>query len=170
MSFGFIGFVDDYLKLKNFSFKGLPGKVKLSLQCVVTLIFCYLLLVLSEQSNTQLLFPVFKNLLRFRLFLVYFWNASNSWFIKLCKFNRWLDGLAIVPIMIVLSTFPIISYLVGNAIYSNYLNLIYINRVSEIAVFCSAFVGARADFYGLIPQRYLWEILVHYQLERPLGQ
>ena len=70
LSFGFIGFVDDYLKLKNFSFKGLPGKVKLCLQCVVTFIFCYLLLVLSEQSNTQLLFPVFKNLY---LDLGYFW-------------------------------------------------------------------------------------------------
>ena len=147
LSFGFIGFVDDYLKLKNFSFKGLPGKVKLSLQCVVTLIFCYLLLVLSEQSNTQLLFPVFKNLY---LDLGYFWfifgmlvivGSSNS-----VNLTDGLDGLAIVPIMIVLSTFSIISYLVGNAIYSNYLNLIYINGVGEIAVFCAAFVGAGLGF------------------------
>ena len=57
-----------------------------------------------------------------------------------------LDGLAIVPIMIVLSTFSIIAYLVGNTIYSDYLNLIYISGVGEIAVFCAAFIGAGLGF------------------------
>jgi phospho-N-acetylmuramoyl-pentapeptide-transferase len=57
-----------------------------------------------------------------------------------------LDGLAIVPIMIVLSTFSIIAYLVGNAIYSDYLNLTYISGVGEIAVFCAAFIGAGLGF------------------------
>ena len=108
LSFGLIGFLDDYLKLKKFSFKGLSGKIKIIIQSVITLIFCYLLLQFSEQSNTQLLFPIFKNLY---LDLGYFWfifgmlvivGSSNS-----VNLTDGLDGLAIVPIMMVLSTFSI---------------------------------------------------------------
>ena len=147
LSFGLIGFIDDYLKLKNFSFKGLPGKFKIIIQSFVTLIFCYFLLLFSEQSNTLLLFPVFKNLY---LDLGYFWfifgmlvivGSSNS-----VNLTDGLDGLAIVPIMIVLSTFSIIAYLVGNSIYSDYLNLTYISGVGEIAIFCAAFIGAGLGF------------------------
>ncbi|GIS23775.1 MAG: phospho-N-acetylmuramoyl-pentapeptide-transferase [Alphaproteobacteria bacterium] len=147
LSFGLIGFIDDYLKLKKFSFKGLSGKIKIIIQIFITLIFCYLLLLFSEQSNTQLLFPIFKNLY---IDLGYFWfifgmlvivGSSNS-----VNLTDGLDGLAIVPIMIVLSTFSIIAYLVGNIIYSDYLNLTYISGVGEIAVFCAAFIGAGLGF------------------------
>ncbi len=147
LSFGLIGFIDDYLKLKKFSFKGLSGKIKIITQIFITLTFCYFLLVFSKESNTQLLFPIFKNL---SLDLGYFWfifgmlvivGSSNS-----VNLTDGLDGLAIVPIMIVLSTFSIIAYLVGNAIYSDYLNLTYISGVGEIAVFCAAFIGAGLGF------------------------
>ncbi len=147
LSFGLIGFADDYLKLKKYSFKGLSGKIKILTQSIIGLIFCYLLLVFSEESNTQLLFPIFKNL---SLDLGYFWfifgmlvivGSSNS-----VNLTDGLDGLAIVPIMIVLATFSIISYLVGNAIYSNYLNITYISGLGEIAVFCAAFIGAGLGF------------------------
>ena len=147
LSFGLVGFIDDYLKLKNYSFKGLSGKIKIIIQSIVAFIFCYLLLVFSEQSNTQLLFPIFKNLY---LDLGYFWfifgmlvivGSSNS-----VNLTDGLDGLAIVPIMIVLATFSIICYLVGNAIYSDYLNITYISGVGEIAVFCAAFIGAGLGF------------------------
>ena len=147
LSFGLIGFIDDYLKLKNYSFKGLSGKIKIIIQSIVAFIFCYLLLIFSEQSNTQLLFPIFKNLY---LDLGYFWfifcifvivGSSNS-----VNLTDGLDGLAIVPIMIVLATFSIICYLVGNAIYSNYLNITYISGVGEIAIFCAAFIGAGLGF------------------------
>ena len=147
LSFGLVGFIDDYLKLKNYSFKGLSGKIKIIIQSIVAFIFCYLLLVFSEKSNTQLLFPIFKNLY---LDLGYFWfifgmlvivGSSNS-----VNLTDGLDGLAIVPIMIVLATFSIICYLVGNAIYSDYLNITYISGVGEIAVFCAAFIGAGLGF------------------------
>ena len=147
LSFGLIGFIDDYLKLKKFSFKGLSGTIKIITQIFITLTFCYLLLLFSEESNTHLLFPIFKNL---SLDLGYFWfifgilvivGSSNS-----VNLTDGLDGLAIVPIMIVLSTFSIIAYLVGNAIYSDYLNLTYISGVGEVAVFCAAFIGAGLGF------------------------
>ncbi len=147
LTFGLIGFVDDYLKLKNFSFKGLSGKIKIIIQSLVTLIFVCLLLNLSEDSNTLILFPIFKNIF---LDLGYFWlifsmvviiGSSNS-----VNLTDGLDGLAIVPIIIVLSTFSIISYLVGNSIYAQYLSIPYINGVGEIAVFCAAFIGAGLGF------------------------
>ncbi|MAJ24564.1 MAG: phospho-N-acetylmuramoyl-pentapeptide-transferase [Rickettsiales bacterium] len=147
LSFGLIGFADDYLKLKRFSFKGLSGKIKLILQSIVALIFSYFLLEFSKESSTQLLFPIFKNLF---LDLGYFWfiftllvivGSSNS-----VNLTDGLDGLAIVPIIIVLSTFSIISYLVGNAIYAEYLTLKYISGAGEISVFCAAFIGAGLGF------------------------
>ncbi len=147
LSFGLIGFADDYLKLKRFSFKGLSSKIKLILQSIVALIFSYFLLEFSKESSTQLLFPIFKNLF---LDLGYFWfiftllvivGSSNS-----VNLTDGLDGLAIVPIIIVLSTFSIISYLVGNAIYAEYLTLKYISGAGEISVFCAAFIGAGLGF------------------------
>ena len=147
LSFGLIGFADDYMKLKRFSFKGLSGKIKLILQSIVALIFSYFLLEFSKEGSTQLLFPIFKNLF---LDLGYFWfiftllvivGSSNS-----VNLTDGLDGLAIVPIIIVLSTFSIISYLVGNAIYAEYLTLKYISGAGEISVFCAAFIGAGLGF------------------------
>jgi phospho-N-acetylmuramoyl-pentapeptide-transferase len=147
LSFGLIGFTDDYLKLKNFSFKGLSAKIKIIIQIMVTFLFAYLLLRFSKESNTQILFPFFKN---FFLDLGYFWfifsmlvivGSSNS-----VNLTDGLDGLAIVPIMIVLSTFSIIAYLVGNSIYAEYLNMTYIKGVGEITVFCAAFIGAGLGF------------------------
>ena len=57
-----------------------------------------------------------------------------------------LDGLAIGPIIIVLATFAVISYLVGNSIYANYLSLSYVKGIGEISVFCAAFIGAGLGF------------------------
>ena len=57
-----------------------------------------------------------------------------------------LDGLAIVPIIIVTSTLAIISYLVGNSIFSNYLNLNYISGMGEVSIFCASLVGAGLGF------------------------
>ncbi len=147
LGFGIIGFIDDYLKLSKFSYKGLSGKIKILLQSLVSLIFSFLLISLSEESNTYLFFPIFKN---FFIDLSYFWfifslvvivGSSNS-----VNLTDGLDGLAIVPIIIVLSTFSIISYLVGNTIYADYLSVSYIKGVGEISVFCAAFVGAGLGF------------------------
>jgi len=73
--------------------------------------------------------------------LVVIVGSSNS-----VNLTDGLDGLAIVPIIIVLSTFSIISYLVGNTIYADYLSVSYIKGVGEISVFCAAFVGAGLGF------------------------
>ena len=147
LSYGLIGFIDDYLKLSKFSYRGLSGKIKIILQSSIAIIFSFLLLEFSQESNTNLSFPIFKNLF---IDLGYFWfifsmlvivGSSNA-----VNLTDGLDGLAIVPIIIVLSTFSIIAYLVGNAIYADYLSLTYVKGIGEISVFCAAFVGAGLGF------------------------
>ena len=147
LSFGFIGFIDDYLKLSKFSYRGLSGKIKIILQSSIAIIFSFLLLKFSQESNTNLSFPIFKNLF---IDLGYFWFVFSMLVIvgssNAVNLTDGLDGLAIVPIIIVLSTFSIIAYLVGNVIYADYLSLTYIKGIGEISVFCAAFVGAGLGF------------------------
>ena len=147
ISFGIIGFIDDYLKLNKNSIRGLSGKIKILSQSILSLIFSYFLIKFSNDSNTKLLFPIFKSLF---LDLGYFWfifsmlvivGSSNS-----VNLTDGLDGLAIVPIIIVLSTFSIICYLTGNSIYADYLSLPLIKGTGEISIFCAAFVGAGLGF------------------------
>ncbi len=146
-SFGLIGFIDDYIKLNKFSHKGLSGKFKLLLQFVFSLLFLVLLFYFSGQDYTFLTFPIFKNLV---IDIGYFWFISSIVVIvgssNAVNLTDGLDGLAIVPIVIVTATFAIISYLVGNSIFSEYLNINYINGVGEVSIFCSALVGAGLGF------------------------
>ena len=146
-SFGMIGFIDDYIKLSRNSYKGLSSLLKVISQVSIALIFTLVLFTVSEDHNTFLSFPVFKNML---IDLGYFWfifsilvvvGSSNA-----VNLTDGLDGLAIVPIIIVASTFAIISYIVGNSIFSNYLNLSYIEGIGELAIFCAALVGAGLGF------------------------
>ena len=73
----------------------------------------------------------------FKIVIVGSSNAVNS---------DGLDGLAIVPIIIVTSTLAIISYLVGNSIFAEYLNLKFINGMGEVSIFCASLVGAGLGF------------------------
>ncbi len=147
LSFGAIGFVDDYFKLKEFSHKGISGKLKLLLQFIFSLLFTFLLFYYSNQDYTFLTFPIFKELI---INIGYFWfifsmlvivGSSNA-----VNLTDGLDGLAIVPIIIVTSTLAIISYLVGNSIFSEYLNLNYIVGMGEVSIFCASLVGAGLGF------------------------
>ena len=147
LSFGGIGFIDDYLKLSRFSHKGLSGKLKLLLQFIFSFLFSILLFYYSNQDYTFLTFPVFKDLI---INVGYFWfifsmivivGSSNA-----VNLTDGLDGLAIVPIIIVTSTLAIVSYLVGNSIFSNYLNLNYITGMGEVSIFCASLVGAGLGF------------------------
>ena len=78
-----------------------------------------------------------------------------------------LDGLATVPIMLVALSFTFISYVVGNIIFSEYLQIQYIPGVGEIAIFCGAIVGSCLGFlwYNARQQKYLWVTLDPYLLE-----
>lgn len=148
ISFALLGFLDDYTKVSKFNYRGISGKTKLVIQFVVSLIaFAVIKHYATHNYPTTLTFPFLKNLL---LDLGYFYfpfamcviiGSSNA-----VNLTDGLDGLAIGTIAIAVSAFAIISYLVGNVTYANYLQIIYIPQAGEITVICSALIGSSLGF------------------------
>jgi len=148
LCFGTIGFLDDYLKLMKRSPNGLSGRSKLLLElmigCAVAL---WIMDIAHDALATSLAIPFFKNaLIQLGWFFVPFAalvmvGASNA-----VNLTDGLDGLAIVPAMIVAACFALISYLVGNAVFATYLQIHGVPGAGELAVFCGAMVGASLGF------------------------
>ena len=148
VAFGLIGFFDDYAKVSLNNSKGIPGKLKLLLQVVFALVGTIWIVSLTSSSlATSLALPFFKSvLIDLGWFFVVFGilvivGASNA-----VNLTDGLDGLAIGPVMIAASVFAIISYLVGNSIFSDYLQVHYVPGAGELMVFCGALVGAGLGF------------------------
>ena len=146
--FGAIGFIDDYFKLTSKDRKGLKVGTKLIFQfliCSITIFFLYNLF--DYQYIDTLAVPFFKNYL-FDLgvlfpifaFLVII-GTSNS-----VNLTDGLDGLAVVPVIITATCLGLIAYLVGNKIFSEYLNLFFVVGAGELAVLSSALVGSCLGF------------------------
>jgi len=148
VSFGLIGFLDDYRKLTRRSHRGVPGKIKLLLEIVIAVVACVALAAYIHQpfANTVAV-PFFKNaLLDLGWFFVPFGalvivGASNA-----VNLTDGLDGLAIVPTMIAAGCFAFIAYMVGNLNFATYLQLHHIPHADELGVFCGAMVGASLGF------------------------
>ena len=125
--FGVIGFGDDYLKLTRRSAKGLKSRYKFAAQILIALIASvWIMLISPETLASHLAVPFFKTLLLnfgwgFVLISVFVMvGASNA-----VNLTDGLDGLAIVPVMIAAGCFALIAYLVGNTVFSNYLQIHY---------------------------------------------
>lgn len=147
-AYGIIGFLDDYLKVTKQNSKGLRGKLKLVGQFATAALAAWWVQTLAPEAlSTQLAVPFFKNVLidlgwfYVPFAMVVLVGASNA-----VNLTDGLDGLVIVPIMIAAGCFAFISYLVGNAVYANYLQLHAVPGAGELAVFCSALVGASLGF------------------------
>lgn len=148
LSYGFLGFMDDYLKVIKKNPKGVSGKSKLLAQLVVGIAACLAIKYYADpQYATKLTFPFFKHLL---LDLGYFYipfaaiviiGSSNA-----VNLTDGLDGLAIVPIVIAAGCFGIISYLVGSYFYANYLQVIHVAHAGELMVLCGAIIGGGLGF------------------------
>ena len=147
--FGLIGFIDDYLKVSKNNNKGLSGKLKLVFQFIIAIAAAGWIYMISEADlKGMLAFPFIKDI---TLYLGFFlWcifasivviGSSNA-----VNLTDGLDGLAIVPIIIAASVFGIIAYLVGNTIFSNYLNLFYVEGSGELIILCSSLAGAGIGF------------------------
>ena len=148
IGYGLIGFGDDFLKLTKRNTKGLPGKLKLAGQGLIGLVATFLVMRLTpEPLSTGLAVPFFKEvLLRLGWFFLPFgafvmMGASNA-----VNLTDGLDGLAIVPVMIASACFALIAYLVGNTVFAEYLQLHFVPRTGELAVFCGALCGAGLGF------------------------
>jgi phospho-N-acetylmuramoyl-pentapeptide-transferase len=148
LGFGLLGFFDDYAKLTKKTHAGVRGKVKLFWQLTISLIAIYFISNhLPQGLKTHLAVPFFKNYL---IDLSYFFfiftafvlvGASNA-----VNLTDGLDGLAIVPVIIAVCCFGLISYLAGNAHYSSYLQIHAVPDAGEISVICGAIMGAGLGF------------------------
>ena len=148
LSYGALGFADDYRKLSRRNHKGVSARVKLTAQMLVGLAAAIWIMMLTRGVlGTALTVPVFKDVMiplgyGFPIFaMLVMLGASNA-----VNLTDGLDGLAIVPTIICAGVFALIAYLVGNRIFADYLQLTPLPGVGELAVFCSALIGAGLGF------------------------
>lgn len=148
VGFGLVGFADDFQKLTHKNVKGVPGKIRLSIQAAMALIAVTAITNISGgEQSTALAIPFLKDVtLQLGVFFTVFAifvivGASNA-----VNLTDGLDGLATVPVLIVALCFCMFSYLVGNAVFANYLQIHHVAGAGELAVFCGALAGACLGF------------------------
>ncbi len=148
LGYGLIGFLDDYRKVTKRSSAGVAGKSKLILEILLAGAAAYWITTIAAPDlSGNLTVPFFKDVLLdlgimyvpFAIFVIV--GAANS-----VNLTDGLDGLAIVPVMIAAGVFVVISYLIGNIVFANYLQVHYVVGAGELAVFCGAIVGAGLGF------------------------
>tara|TARA_B110000438_G_scaffold209299_1_gene201174 strand:+ start:555 stop:1640 length:1086 start_codon:yes stop_codon:yes gene_type:complete len=147
-TFGLLGAIDDYLKIKHNNSRGISSGVKIICQIFLSLVAIFLLTKYGNHEHLKnLYFPFFKNLtinlgiffIPFTLFIIV--GSSNA-----VNLTDGLDGLATVPVMLVALSFTLICYVVGNTLFSGYLKIPYIPNVGEASIFCGSIVGSCLGF------------------------
>jgi len=148
MGYGVIGFIDDYRKVVKRNSDGLSAKAKYLAQSVIGLtaaIFLYKTAILP--AETQLIVPFFKDFMLdmgwMYIVLTYFVIVGTSNAVNL---TDGLDGLAIMPTVMVAAGLGIFAYLSGHVAFSSYLAIPYLPNAGELIVFCAALVGAGLGF------------------------
>ncbi|HET6725407.1 MAG TPA: phospho-N-acetylmuramoyl-pentapeptide-transferase [Gammaproteobacteria bacterium] len=146
--FGLIGGVDDYLKLAFKNSRGLPAKSKYMMQSIAALgLAIALYYSASTPAETQLIVPFFKQihvaLGALYIPVVYFVVVGSSNAVNL---TDGLDGLAIMPAVLITAALGVFAYAAGNVLFARYLEIPYIRGAGEVVVFCGAIVGAGLGF------------------------
>jgi phospho-N-acetylmuramoyl-pentapeptide-transferase len=148
LSFGAIGFYDDYLKVTKQTHAGVSGKTRILIEAVIAAAACYFIVSLGRQPfASSLTFPFFKELvlplgwlfILFGAFIIV--GAGNA-----VNLTDGLDGLAIVPVMIASACFGVFAWVVGNVVFSDYLQLHFVAGTGELAVLCGAVIGGGIGF------------------------
>ncbi len=148
MSYGAIGFYDDYLKVTKRTTSGFGGGFRLLLEVIVACIATYAIMSLGKSNLADALtVPFFKNVI-FHLggFFIIFGAVVITGAGNAVNFTDGLDGLAIVPVMIAAASFALIAYIIGNAKFATYLQLHYVSGTGELAIICGAMIGAGLGF------------------------
>lgn len=149
LGFGAIGWVDDYRKVVHRNPKGLSAKAKMFWQSIIALIVAvYLWQHASLPAHTEFIVPFFKYMVYSLgavsfIVLTYLVIVGSSNAVNL---TDGLDGLAIMPVVMVSSALAIFAYVAGHVVFSKYLGIPYIPGASELAVFCAAIAGAGLAF------------------------
>jgi phospho-N-acetylmuramoyl-pentapeptide-transferase len=149
LSYGLIGFYDDFLKVTKRNTAGFSGRIRLLLELVIAGAAAYFIGTIGVQPDaTSLAVPFFKNffpdlgIIAFTAFgILVIAGAGNA-----VNMTDGLDGLAIVPVMIAAAAFGIIAYLTGHFVYAKYLDIHFVKGANELAVVCGAFIGAGLGF------------------------
>ena len=147
-SFGLLGAYDDYKKIKFNNSSGISFKFKIIIQIIIAVLGILILTHFTDHPDLKnLYFPFFKNLLinlgwffiPFSVFIIV--GSSNA-----VNLTDGLDGLATVPVILVAGCFAFISYVTGNIVFSEYLQIPYIEGVGEVTVFLGSVIGACLGF------------------------
>ncbi|KAB7623853.1 phospho-N-acetylmuramoyl-pentapeptide-transferase [Alkalilimnicola sp. S0819] len=148
LGFGLVGGVDDYLKLTGRNSKGLSARAKYFWQSVLGLgVAFYLFQSAQTPVETTLIVPLFKEValplgwLFIPLTYLVIVGSSNA-----VNLTDGLDGLAIMPTVLVAGALAVFAYATGNTVFATYLQIPYVAGVGEIVVFCGALVGAGLGF------------------------
>ena len=147
--FSSIGFMDDYLKIKKQNSDGLSRRQKIVAQSISAILICIWLISLNSKTiGAELLVPFFKDLiipLNIFGFLIIGWFAivgsSNS-----VNLTDGLDGLAIMPVILISGALAVFAYIGGNYNFSGYLNMPFMPGTGEVFVLCAALIGAGFGF------------------------
>ena len=148
ISFGAIGFVDDYAKVSAGNAKGVPGRVRLALGFVIAFVAALVAVwVHPPPLEYQLAFPIFADVL---------WNMAWLYvpFVMLVvvgsanavNLTDGLDGLAIMPVMIAAGTLGVIAYAVGRVDFTDYLDVHYVPGTGELLIFTAGLIGGGLGF------------------------
>ncbi len=148
LSYGAIGFYDDYLKISKQTHHGFSSKIRLGLEFVIAGIATYYIMTMGDSDLSQsLAIPILKD---FLIYLGPFFIIVGMFVISgagnAVNLTDGLDGLAIGPVMIAAATFGLIAYLCGNVLFSKYLGIHYVAGTGELAVICGALIGAGLGF------------------------
>jgi phospho-N-acetylmuramoyl-pentapeptide-transferase len=153
MGYGVLGFMDDYAKVTKQTSAGLTSVQKLIFQFLIAIVAVTVLIIFSPPSpstpglETSITFPFLKQLvLNVGWFYIAFGAVVIAGFSNAVNLTDGLDGLAVVPVMMAASAFGIICYVVGNFIFSNYLQIHFVPGAGEVAVICASMIGAGAGF------------------------
>ncbi|KNG95143.1 phospho-N-acetylmuramoyl-pentapeptide-transferase [Pseudaestuariivita atlantica] len=149
LSFGAIGFADDYAKVSKQNTAGVPGKVRLLLGFVIAAIAAFWAVYFHpEPLQNQLALPVFKDVLinLGYLFFIPFAMIVIVGSANAVNLTDGLDGLAIMPVMIASATLGIIAYAVGRVDFTEYLDVHYVPGTGEILIFAAGLIGGGLGF------------------------
>jgi len=149
LGFGMVGWVDDYRKVVQRNPKGLSARAKLFWQSLIALaVALFLAFTANLPAQTEMIIPFFKAVsiplgVTGFVLLTYFVIVGSSNAVNL---TDGLDGLAIMPTVMISGALAIFAYVAGNAVFSKYLGFPHIPGAGELAVFCGAMAGAGLAF------------------------
>jgi len=148
VSYGALGFADDYLKITKHSSDGISSRLRLLVEFGVAFLATYCIMQVEPTAQSGMLaLPFFKAVaLSFGLWFILVGGVVIAGAANAVNFTDGLDGLAIMPVMIAAGAFLLIAYLVGNERFAAYLQLDYVRDTGELAVFLAALIGGGLGF------------------------